>query len=170
MKKKYLECGKIVSTHGLNGEVKILHWCDSPEYICGFSALYMDNGAKKLAIERARPHKNMVIAKLTGIENIDMAAGLRGKILYIDRDDAPEDGAVFIQDLFGLDIQNADSGKIYGKLSNVIHTGANDVYEITGDSGKKLLIPAIPDVIKSVDMENGVMLITPLKGLFDHAD
>lgn len=164
--KKYLECGKIVSTHGVKGEVKVQHWCDEPEYLCGFDVLYMENGAKKLKVERARTHKDMVIIKLAGIDDMDSAAALRGKTLWLDRDDAPDDGSVFLQDLIGLEVKDADTGQSYGKLSDVIKTGANDVYEFTDDKGIKRLAPAIPEVVIKVDIDGGLMLIRPLRGLF----
>jgi len=170
MKKKYLECGKIVSTHGIKGEIKVQHWCDYPEYLCEFDFLYLENGAKKLEVERARAHKNMAILKLAGIDDIDTAAGLRGKTVYIDRDEAPEDDEIFIQDLFGIEVRDADSGEIYGKVTDVLQTGANDVYEMTKEDGKKLLFPAIPDVVINIDLEEGFMLIRPLRGLFDDED
>ncbi|MDR2931910.1 MAG: ribosome maturation factor RimM [Oscillospiraceae bacterium] len=169
MKKKYLECGKIVSTHGIRGEIKVQHWCDSPEYLCAFKALYTDKGEKKLTVERARPHKNMVILKLSGVDGIDEAVTLRGQILYIDREDAPRDDAFFLQDLLGLDVRDADTDFLYGKVSDVMQTGANDVYEITDENGIKRLIPAIPDVVADMDMEKGLMRIRPLRGLFDDA-
>ena len=170
MKKKYLECGKIVSTHGIQGEIKIQHWCDYPEYLCGFEHLYLDNGAKKLEVERARVHKGMVMLKIAGIGDIDSAAALRGKTLYLDRDNAPEDGETFLQDILGAEVRNADSGEAYGTLSDVFETGANDVYEITRADGGKLLFPAIPQVLVSRDAEAGIVLIRPLRGLFGDED
>lgn len=143
------------------------HWCDSPEYLCGFQTLYLREGQKALRVERARAHKGMVLLKLEGIDNMDQAVTLRGKILYIDRGDAPEDGAVFVQDLMGLEVRDEDSGVVYGKLTDVIFTGANDVYEVTGEDGKKRLVPAIPDVIIKRELEKGLLFIRPLEGLFD---
>jgi len=169
MKKQYLECGKIVSTHGVRGEVKVTHWCDSPEYLLDFKTLYFDKGTKPVTVERARLNKNMVLLKLSGVDDMDAAANLRGKILYIDRNDAPEDDGVFLQDMMGIRILDADSGADYGTLTDIIHTGANDVYEATADNGIKRLIPAIPDVIITMDTEEGRMTIRPLKGLFDDA-
>jgi 16S rRNA processing protein RimM len=167
--KKFLECGKIVSTHGIRGEVKVQHWCDEPDYLCQFSTLYLEEGAKALAVENARAHKDMVILKLHGVEDIDAGNALRGKILYLNREDAPEDGAFFLQDLLGLEVRDADSGHLYGKLTDVFATGANDVYEITGEDGVKRLAPAIPEVVVERDVAGGVILIRPLRGLFDDA-
>lgn len=164
---KYLETGKIVSIHGLKGEVKIQPWCDSPEYLCTFKCLYSKSGDRVYEIERIRPQGNMVIAKLKGIDTPEQAQALRGRILYIDRDDAdlPE-GSYFVADLIGLEVRD-ESGRSYGVISDVLQTGANDVYEIKSNDGKLYYIPAIPSVIISTDIQDGIMVIYPMEGLLD---
>ena len=83
-------------------------------------------------------------------------------------EDAPnEEGVYFIQDLIGLEVLDVDTGKSYGKLTDVMQTGANDVYEVKDADGKTVLIPAIPDVVQETDLDGGVMRIRPLEGLFD---
>ena len=166
--KQYLECGKIVSTHGVHGEVRVQPWCDGPGFLLGFETLYFEGGAKPIKVHAARAHKNMVLMKLEGVEDLDAAAGLRGRVLYIDRKDVPmQPGEHFIQDLLGLLVLDADTGQEYGRLTDVLRTGANDVYEITGDDASKKLAPAIPDVVIQTDPAGGVIRIRPLKGLFD---
>ena len=167
MKKQFLECGKIVSTHGIKGEVKVQHWCDGPEYLCGFATVYLEKGQKALAVEKARVNKNEVLLKLAGIDDMDTAGTLRGKVLYIDREDDPENDGIFLQDLMGLAVSDVDTGLSYGKVTDVLRTGANDVYEITDEAGVKRLVPAIPQVVTELDVEAGFMKIRPLKGLFD---
>ncbi|MCL2857012.1 MAG: ribosome maturation factor RimM [Oscillospiraceae bacterium] len=168
MQKQYLESGKIVSTHGLRGEVRVQPWCDGPGFLLEFETFYMDGGKTSVEVEGARVHKNLLILKIAGVDDIDAAAALRGKVLYIDRKDAPmEEGEHFIQDLMGLRVLDADTGQEYGKLTDVLHTGANDVYELTGEQGEKKLVPAIPDVIIEIDIEGGAMRIRPLEGLFE---
>ncbi len=164
---KYLETGKIVSIHALKGEVKIQPWCDSPEYLCTFKRLYSKSGDRVYEIERIRPQGNMVIAKLKGIDTPEQAQALRGRILYIDRDDAdlPE-GSYFVADLIGLEVRD-EAGRSYGVISDVLQTGANDVYEIKSNDGKLYYIPAIPSVILSTDIQGGIMVIYPMEGLFD---
>ncbi len=164
---KYLETGKIVSIHALKGEVKIQPWCDSPEYLCTFKRLYSKSGDRVYEIERIRPQGNMVIAKLKGIDTPEQAQALRGRILYIDRDDAdlPE-GSYFVADLIGLEVRD-EAGRSYGVISDVLQTGANDVYEIESNDGKLYYIPAIPSVILSTDIQGGIMVIYPMEGLFD---
>ncbi len=163
---KYLEIGQIVTTHGIKGEVKIQPWCDSPEVLCEFDILYNKDGTKTYELS-ARPHGNMVIAKIKGVDTVEEAQALRNRILYLDRDDAelPE-GTYFVQDLLGLMVYD-EEGKFYGKLTDVTSAGsANDVYELNND-GKLYYIPAIPSVILKTDIENGRMIIYPMEGLFD---
>ncbi len=171
MKKKYLEVGKIVGTHGLKGEVRIEPWCDSPEFLARFRRLY-DKDGKEIKVRSARAHKNITIVLLEGVSSIEEADLLRGRIVYINRDDVrlPE-GVCFVQDLIGLDAEDADSGEFYGKVTDVIQTGANDVYQITKD-GRDYLIPKIPDVVSQVDIDGGKILINTkiVGGLFDDED
>ena len=165
--KKYLEIGKIVSVFGVRGEVKVEPWCDSPEFICEFDTLFWKSGTP-VEIERSRVHKNQALLKIKGVDSPEEGVKLRGRVLYMDRDDVElEEGAYFQQDLIGLEVIDSKTDEVYGKITDVLETGANDVYEITDSENNKKYIPAIPDVIDKVDIENGRMTITPLEGLFD---
>lgn len=167
MKKQYLEAGKIVTTHGIRGEVKIMPYTDSPELLCEFDRLFIGKNHDEIIVERARVFKNTVIAKLEGIDTPEAAEKLRNKILYMHRDDLElDEDTYFIQDLIGLEVRDADSDVIYGKIADVMQTGANDVYVIKGDE-REYLVPAIADVIVSTDVDGGIMTIRPLDGLFD---
>lgn len=169
--KQFLEIGKIVGTHGVRGEMRVEPWADSPDFLCGFDRLYFDKGTRELEVLAARPHKRIVLMKLSGVDTMEDAAALRGKVLYMNRDDVElEEDAYFIQDLIGLVVEDADDGQVYGKLTEVSYTGANDVYHIQSENGKEYLIPAIPDVIIETDVEGGKMTIRPLKGIFDDED
>ncbi len=165
--KKLLEAGKIVTVFGLKGEVKVQPWCDTPKFLCEFDTLYYKSGTP-VNVERARVQKNMVIMKIEGTDSVEEAQKLRNRVLYIDREDVElDEGCYFIQDLIGLTVMESKDGKVYGKLSDVSQTGANDVYHIKAEDGKEYLIPAIPEVIDSIDLEGGIMKITALDGLFD---
>lgn len=167
MKKEYLEAGKIVNTHGIKGEVKIMPYCDSPELLCEFDSLFIGKELHEIVIERARVQKNMVIAKFENINTPEDAEKLRNKMLYMHRDDLELDNNVyFIQDLIGMTVKDADTGEIYGKINDVFQTGANDVYSVKNGE-KTLLIPAISDVIIDTDIDAEIMTIRPLEGLFD---
>ena len=172
MKKQFLEAGKIVGTHGLKGEVRIDPWCDSAEFLSRFSRLFYKDGTE-IRVKSAKVHKNITIVHLEGVDTVEAADSLRGRIVYISRDDVrlPE-GVYFIQDLIGLSAVDADDESIvYGKVTDVIQTGANDVYQISS-GGKDYLIPKIPEVVTEVDTDAGVVRINTktVKGLFEDED
>ncbi len=171
MADRFLEAGKITSVHGIRGEVKIASWCDSPEFICEFDYFYLDpQGKKVIDVEHSRVFKNMVIAKFQGCDTAEEAAKLREKILYISRDDVElEDNTYFKELSRDLKVKVMGMRIEYGKITEVFQTGANDVYSIKNGE-KEYLIPAIADVIYSTDIENRIMLITPLEGLMENED
>lgn len=167
MSGQFLEIGKAVAIQGLKGEIRVEPWCDSAEFLCSFEELYFDKGKTLVTVEKSRPHKNVVVMKLSGVDTPEAAQALRGKILYMNREDVElPPGTYFIQDLIGLSVEDADSGEVYGTLSEVTSTGANDVYHIKKD-GNVYLIPAIPDVIEKTDIEGGKLLIHKMEGLFE---
>ena len=168
--KRFLEIGKITNVHGLAGEVKVYPWCDDAAFLCSFDVLYTDrDGRNAVEVRRARIQQNMVILQLEGVTTRDQAEKLRGTVLYMDRDEVElEDGCYFVQDLIGLEVHDADTGRVWGKIRDVMQTGANDVYSVW-DAGTKreYLVPAIPDVVLETNIEAGTMTIRPLEGLFD---
>ena len=168
MRKQYLETGKIVGTHGIKGMTRVQVWADDTEFLNGFKYVYTDkDGNGKLEISRVQPHGTVALIAFKGINTIEQAEKLRGTVIYINRDDAklPE-GRYFITDLLGCCVFDADTNELLGKITDVSETGANDVWHITRD-GKEYLVPAIADVIISVDTENEKAVIRPMKGIFD---
>lgn len=171
MKKQFLETGKIVGTHGIKGELRIDPWCDSPDFLSFFSRLYLDESGETFIDVKCRPHKNIALCKIKGVDTINDAEKLRGKIIYIDRNDIQlDEGVNFVQDLIGLEVRDFQNNNVYGTISDVIYTGANDVYEITGKDGKKYLAPVIDEVIVETNADDGYVLINPMKGIFDDED
>ena len=167
MKKEFLEAGKIVNTHGIRGEVKIMPYTDSPELLAEFDRLFLGKAHTEVIIEHSRAFKNMVIAKIEGVNTPEEADKLRNKLLYMHRDDLElDEDTYFIQDLIGMEVRDADSGQVYGKIADVMQTGANDVYVVKGDD-REYLVPAISDVVVSTDIDADIMTIRPLEGLFD---
>lgn len=169
MKKDFLEVGEIVGTHGVRGEMRVNPWCDSPSFIKKFKKLYLDEkGGKALDIKSSREHGNVALVVADGIDTVEKAQAMRGKVLYIKRDDAKlQKGNYFIAELFDCTVCDADDESIiYGIITDVSETGANDVWHITKDD-KEYLIPAIKDVVIDVDVEEGIIKIRPLKGIFD---
>ncbi len=171
MEKNLIECGKIVSTQGIRGEVRVSPWSDTPQFLCGFKAFYIKGGDRKLSVKSARVNKNVVVIKFDEINSVEEAEALRNHVIYVERKSLKlKKGTYLVRDLIGLTVIDAESGKEYGKLSDVTPTGARDVYHIKTPDGKELLFPAIPDVVKETNIEGGFMKIIPLKGLFGDED
>lgn len=172
MIKEYLEIGEIVGTHSVHGEIRVNPWCDSPAFIKKFKTLYFDEkGLKAVKVKSAREHGNVALLKLEGIETVEDAQKLRGKILWMKRSDAKlPKGSWFIAELLGCQVLDADDETVdYGVITDVSETGANDVWQITKD-GVDYLIPVIPDVVVETDVAENKVLIRPLKGIFDNED
>lgn len=170
MGKRYLEIGKIVGTHGIKGELRVEPWCDSPDFLNDFKTLYMGKEKEELTV-KCRPHKNISIVTVQGITAVEQADLLRGKILYMDRNDANlGEDVFFIQDIIGLTVKDVNNGNIYGEITDVLKTGANDVYQITDSEKNNFLIPVINDVVKEVNIEQGFVAICPIKGIFEDED
>ena len=167
MKKEYLEAGKIVTTHGIRGEVKIMPYTDTPDLLAEFDRLFIGRNKDEVIITRSRVFKNTVIAKIEGVDTPEAAEKLRNKILYMRRDDLElDEDTYFIQDLIGVEVRDADTDEVYGTIADVMQTGANDVYVIKGEK-REYLVPAIADVVVSTDIDSNIMTIRPLDGLFD---
>ena len=165
MLQQYLEVGKITSAHGVMGEVRVQPWADSPEFLCRFPTLYVDKTHWPIQVERARVHKNMVILKLQGITDVPSALSLRNAILYIDRKDAnlPQ-GTFFLADLMGLDARDAQSGRVLGKVADVLTLPANNVYVIRGGE-REIMVPAVPQFIAETNLEEGYLRVNMIEGL-----
>ena len=160
MKKQYLPAGKIVSTHGLRGDVKILPWADSPDFLLDFDTVYL--AGKPYAVEDARVQKTCVLMKLAGIDSVEAAARLRDVVIEINRDDAelPE-GSMFIQDLIGLPVLCGE--RTLGKVKEILQLPANDVYVVEGE--QEYLSPAVPEFILERNLEEGYVRVRLLEGM-----
>ena len=151
MKHRYLEAGKIVNTHGIAGEVKILPWADDPAFLLDFDTLYIDG--QPVSLLGARVHKNCVLAKL------------KNKVVFIDREDAElEEGAFFLADLMGLEVRDADSGEVLGQIADILTPPASNVYVVTG--GKQdHMIPAVPEFIVETNIDEGYLRVRLIEGM-----
>ena len=162
-----IEIGKIVNTHGIRGEIKVAPWCDDPAMFVDLSYFYADG--VKHEINRARVHKNTVIVELAGLKHIDEANKMRNKIVTIEREILGEldDGVYYIADLLGITVFD-ENGETLGILDDIIQTGSNDVYVLKSDKrAKPLLVPALKDVILSVDIEGKRMVVRLMDGLLE---
>ncbi len=168
MKEKYLECGRIINTHGIKGEVKIEPWCDSPAVFAKLPRVWMKGkqGLTDYRISRASVFKQFVIAGLEGVDSIDKAALLKNVTLYADREDFPvKSGAYFLADLIGLPVFDNVTGKEYGKLREIINRGASDIYVVDTPSGERMM-PAVGEFVKKVDPNTGIF-VEPIEGMFE---
>lgn len=160
MKQKYLEAGEIVNTHGVQGEVKIMPWCDGPEFLKAFKTFYIEE--KPYKVTGARVHKNMLLCKLEGVNDVSAAQTYKGKVIKIDRDSAKiAEGRVFISDLIGLPVF-ADGQEI-GTLKDVYTGPANDVYIVKGE--KEYMIPAVSEFLEDVNVDEGYIKVKLLEGM-----
>ena len=166
---EYLEAGKIVNTHGLRGEVKVVPWTDSPETFEDIKSVYIKKktGDMRLNIKSLKYQKNNIILKFDEISTIEEAELLKNKTIYIDRDElgALPEGVYYIADIIGLKAVD-ENGTEIGTVIDIFNTGSNDIYEIKREGKKNLLLPDIDDVI-TVELENERIVVKIPKGLED---
>ncbi len=165
--KERLEVGEVVTTHGVNGEVRVYPWCDSPSDLCKITKLYLgESGDNALSAESIRAHKNVVIAKFKDYNSVEKSRTLVGKTLYAKREDFNlSKGRYFICDLIGAKVNDADTGEEYGEITDVINHGATDIYCISMKTGGERMIPAVDDIVISRDIEAKEIKIRPIAGL-----
>lgn len=163
-----LKVGIITSTHGLKGEVKVYPTTDDARRFLDLKEVILDTGKEKklLEIARVRFFKNMVILKFKGMDNINDVEKYRQGELFVTRDQAVllEENEYFIADLIGLSAVT-DEGEELGELADVLQTAANDIYVIRKPDAPELLVPAIRECVKKVDLENGIIELHLLPGL-----
>ena len=167
MQEKF-EIGQIVNTFGIKGQVKVVPFTDDINRFDYLKNVYIKNKKIniKYEVENVKYHKNFVLLKFKGIDKIEDAEILRDSILEVDRKDAIplEDDSYYIADLIGLEVYS-DENKLIGKLEDIYNTGSNDIYVVKNELGKQLLLPAISDVIKQIDIGNGKIIVHLLEGL-----
>lgn len=170
MLKKFIECGEIVGTHGVRGEVRVNPWCDSPKFLTKFKEFYLTaDGTKCMSAKLVRPNNNIVLIKFSGVDSIEEASQLKGTKLYIKREDADIGDRHFIDELIGCEVFDSLSNAKLGCINDVTQLPSNDVWHIKNGE-KEYLLPAIDSVINNIDVENNKVIITPLKGIFDDED
>lgn len=163
-----LQVGVITQTHGIKGEVKVFPTTDDAQRFKKLKKVTLDNGRERreLEITSVKFFKNLVILKFKGIDDINDVEKYKKAPLFVSREDAVplEENEYFIADLIGLKVMS-DEGEELGTLDDVLQTGANDVYVVKSDNGEEILVPAIKDCVKNVDIEGGVITLHLLPGL-----
>ena len=166
--KRYIECGKIINTHGCHGGLKLESWCDSPEVLASFERVFIKKAGAyaELKVKKSAIFKQFVLFDLAGVSDMDAALALKGTVVYADRDDFElEEGDYFIADIIGCDVIDADNGTVYGKLSEVVNRGASDIYVVKTEKGESM-IPAVDEFIDRVEVGKAVY-VRPISGMFD---
>ena len=166
----YLRVGVISNTHGIRGEVKVFATTDEKERFDDLEYVYLDTGKEKLKLEiqNVKYFKNMVILKFKGIDNINDIEKYKGKDLLITRDQAVplEPGQFFLCDVIDSRVVE-ENGNTVGILKEVLTTAANDVFVVTMDDGKEVLLPVIDECVKDIDLENKLVTVYLMPGLLD---
>ncbi len=180
MNDKYLEAGKIVSTHGIRGEVKVLPWADSPEFLTRFKTFYLakpspsgeagprsgpDEGradACPLPVEQSRVQKTCVLLKFKGVDTVEDAQALRDRVISIARDDPHiPAGTVFQADLIGMPVL-AD-GRQIGVIREILSMPSSDVWVVKGE--REYLIPNVPAFVPEIDLSLGYVHVNLIEGM-----
>ena len=158
---EFLDCGQIVNPHGVHGEVRIVPWADSPDFLCRFSTLYLDGRA--LSVTSSRVHKGSVVARFQGVDTVEQAMALKGKTVQLRRADAklPE-GAFFLADIIGLDVVDED-GRTLGRLKEVLSPSRQRIYVVEG--AREMMIPAVPELILETHIASGYLKVRLIEGM-----
>jgi 16S rRNA processing protein RimM len=170
MAARYMAIGRVVRVHGIRGEVKVELMTDYPERFKPGVTVYLGSQteARLVKIEASRPHQGAVLVKFAGVPDRNAAELLRDQFVLIPEDQAMPlaENENYAHDLIGLSVETTDGEKL-GKLTEILYTGANDVYAVAGPNGE-LLIPALKEVIVNVDLAAGRMVVALLDGLRDN--
>ncbi len=165
---KYLECGKIINTHGVRGGLKIESWCDDVETLCQIKTLYYKKKEEYITLEvtKASIHKGCALMYFWGIDSMEAAALLKNRVVYADRRDIPIDETrVFVADIIGLPVFHEKSGDKLGVLADIVEAPAADLFAVKREDGSEVLVPMVDEFIGHID-EGGVYLC-PIPGMFD---
>ena len=168
MKQEYFEIGQIVNTFGIKGIVKVNSFTEDPLEFEKLKTILVEKNKKLLEfeIEEAKPHKNQVLLKLKGINDINEAEKYKGCYIKLPREKAKKlpENTYFIADLIGLEVYT-DSGELLGKVDDIYNSGSADIYVIKNELGKQILLPGIKDVIKEIDVDNEKIIVHLIDGL-----
>ena len=158
MKLQFIEAGEIVTTHGVRGEVKVLTWLDSPELLCEFDRCRI--GGKEFKMESVRVQKTCNLVKLSGVDTMEAAQAMRGKVVELYREDIDED-VIFGAELIGVEVYEEDT--LLGKITDVLDYPGNSVYVVSGEH--EYMIPAVRHFILETDMEANTMQVKIIEGM-----
>ena len=158
MKLQFLEAGEIVTTHGVRGEGKVLPWADGPDFLCDFDRVRI--AGREYKIESCRVQKSCNLVKLQGIDTMEAAQAMRGKIVQLYREDIDEE-VIFAAELIGVEV--FAEGRKIGKITEVLDYPGNAVYVVKGQY--EYMIPAVKHFILETDMEANTMQVKLIEGM-----
>ena len=158
MKLQFIEAGEIVTTHGVRGEVKVLTWLDDPEMLCEFDRCRI--AGKEYTMEQVRVQKTCNLVKLSGIDTMEAAQAMRGKVIELYREDI-DDEVIFAAELVGMEVYAEE--KLIGKIKEVLDYPGNSVYVVKGEY--EYMIPAVKQFILSTDMDANRMQVKLIEGM-----
>ncbi len=158
MRLQFLEAGEIVTTHGVRGEVKVMPWADSPEFLLDYNRVVI--GATEYKVEQCRIQKTCNLVKLSGVDTMEQAQQLRGKIMKIYREDTPAD-LIFAAELIDMEVYCEDC--FIGKIVDVLDYPGNKVYVVKGDH--EYMIPAVKQFVLSTDLQENKMQVRLIEGM-----
>ena len=178
MNDKFLEAGKIVSTHGIKGEVKVLPWADSPEFLTSFRTFYLAGTSiacprtsdarpymddhTALSVESSRVQKTCVLIKFKGVDTVEDAQRLRDRVISIARDDPRiPAGTVFQADLIGMPVRA--KGAEIGRITEILTMPASDVWVVKGE--KEYMIPNVKAFVPAIDLSLGYVDVNLIEGM-----
>ena len=157
----YLPACKIVSTHGVRGEMKALPLCDGAAFLAKFKRLFTTaDGAGETRVLGVRAQGNVILLRLDGVNDMDAARAQVGRVYYLAKADARLPKGRFF---------DAETGRVYGKLTNVDRPAEQDIYTATDTAGGEHMLPAVPEFVKNIDIEARKILVTPIEGMFTEA-
>lgn len=163
----YLSVGFLRRPHGVRGEIIMDLHTDFPERMKKGRRLFVGEDYKPVTLTSVRPYKTGMLVKFENIDTPEEAGMFRNQWVYVLAKDVPlPEGQHYKHELLGLRVVDED-GKPLGELVEILETGANDVYVVAGDTGKEILLPAIPSVILDLDFERGILKVHLLDGLID---
>lgn len=168
----HLLIGQVLRPHGIRGELRLKVLTHYPERVATLETVLLGHDpeapqAKRYGVERARLHQDYIILKLDGVDSRDAAELLREQFVMVSLEDAVplEEGEYYFFQLIGLKMYSAEDDEYLGEVTEILETGANEVYIVQSPRYGEILVPAIPSVVQTIDLEAGRIIITPLPGL-----
>lgn len=165
----FLPAFKVVTTHGVRGEMKAQPLCDGAAFLARIKRVYTSaQGGGETALLGVRAQGNMLLVRVSGVDTMDTARARVGRTYYFAKQDAklPE-GRYFIDDLLGCAVTDAETGTVYGTITEIDHPAAHDVYTVRREDGSTSLFPAVPEFLDRVELSSRTVYVRPIPGMFD---